>query len=485
MDSQAIVGPPTGTARTVLRFARHHRAKREAEVAAFVEELFSLGIRCGYDPFMIAVQSAVETGLEGVGGGWLSRAWEKHLNPGGIGITHDGALSPTWANGADAARAMLVHHAAYLGSLPAALVPYVGLDPHYHKVAEAGLAGSVRVWGDYGNGRWAVDPGYTAAIANRARAIRAFETVTDPNEEDPVMTPPIIDRFLEGKCYPNRRWGEVQGRPAYIVVHCQEGFNAGSYERFLTDDASATVMIGLDGGIWRVVREQDAAWANGDVRQASQKARDGILRLGPFPHPDPNLWSLSIEAEGFHNGQHPQVQLDAIIWQVKTWMRRYNIPARNILRHSDINGDRDRDHGRWFCPGDAVYVPVIAAAEEVTVRPNRAGYVNPTAPPSYDGNDKRLNGVLFHAAKGEVRAAVDGLNCREWARRNAFMTRPPLVAGEAFDVLYWIEGEKVEGEARWWVTASGSRIWSGGTDRRPAGLRFTPRITVPVLAGRP
>ncbi len=75
MERQTIVGPPTGTAQAVLRFARHHRAKREAEVVAFVEELFALGIRCGYDPFMIAVQSAVETGLEGVGGGWLSRAW--------------------------------------------------------------------------------------------------------------------------------------------------------------------------------------------------------------------------------------------------------------------------------------------------------------------------------------------------------------------------------------------------------------------------
>ncbi len=249
VEHLAIIGPPTGTKQAVLRFARHHRAEREAEVVAFVEGLFALGTRCGFDPFMIAAQSAVETGLEGAGGGWLSRAWEEHLNPGGIGISHDGAPSPTWVSGADAARAMLVHHAAYLGSLPAALAPYVGLDPRYHKVAEAGLAGSARVWGDYGNGRWAVDPGYAAAIANRAHDIRAFETRPDPHQEGPAMPPPIIDRFLEGKCYPNRRWRDVQGRPAYIVLHCQEGFNAGSYERFLTDDASATVMIGLDGGI--------------------------------------------------------------------------------------------------------------------------------------------------------------------------------------------------------------------------------------------
>ncbi len=219
------------------------------------------------------------------------------------------------------------------------------------------------------------------------------------------------------------------------------------------------------------------------MRQASWKAREGILTLGPFPDPDPNLWSLSIEAEGFHNGQHPQVQLDAIIWQVKTWMRRYNIPAKNILRHADINGDRDKNHGRWFCPGDAVYLPVIAAAKGVRVRVDRPGYVNPSPPPRYDGSDKRVNGVLFHAAKGQVRAAVDGLNCREWARRNAFMTRPPLLAGESFDVLYWIEGEKVEGEVRWWVTVTGSRIWSGGTDRRPAGTRFASGFGVFGLAG--
>ncbi|MDP9470962.1 MAG: hypothetical protein M3Q71_09900, partial [Chloroflexota bacterium] len=61
MDRLAIMGPPTGTAWTVLGFARHHQARREAEVVAFVEELFALGTRCGYDPFMIAAQSAVET----------------------------------------------------------------------------------------------------------------------------------------------------------------------------------------------------------------------------------------------------------------------------------------------------------------------------------------------------------------------------------------------------------------------------------------
>jgi hypothetical protein len=39
--------------------------------------------------------------------------------------------------------------------------------------------------------------------------------------------------------------------------------------------------------------------------------------------------------------------------------------------------------------------------------------------------------------------------------------------GERFRVVYWADGEDVNGEDRWWLTPNGSWAWVGGTDEKP------------------
>lgn len=95
------------------------------------------------------------------------------------------------------------------------------------------------------------------------------------------------------------------------------------------------------------------------------------------------------------------------------------------------------------------------------------GACTPVPPPPFDGTDKQIGAVVFHAARQTVEVDQDGLRCRQFADPESCETRVALRQGETFDALYWVEGVEVNGERRWWVAASGSRIWSGGTIQKP------------------
>jgi hypothetical protein len=181
MALHPVAGPATGTKEAVLGFAQAVSSARMNEVEAFLDELFDLGARCGYNPFLIAAQSAVETGDNVIGGGWLNRWWRERLNPGAIGITGhppQDEASQTWNNGRDAARGMLLHHAAYRLELHPLLEPFRALNKRYELARDmvaASPRGPVRHWEDLGNGFWAVDPNYAAIVLRRAAEISEFE----------------------------------------------------------------------------------------------------------------------------------------------------------------------------------------------------------------------------------------------------------------------------------------------------------------------
>ncbi len=91
----------------------------------------------------------------------------------------------------------------------------------------------------------------------------------------------------------------------------------------------------------------------------------------------------------------------------------------------------------------------------------------PFPPPPFDGADKQVGDVVFHAAPQTVEVTQDGLRCRQFAVLNSCETRDPLRQGDTFEALYWVEGDAFDGQRRWWVAESGSRIWGGGTIPRP------------------
>lgn len=91
----------------------------------------------------------------------------------------------------------------------------------------------------------------------------------------------------------------------------------------------------------------------------------------------------------------------------------------------------------------------------------------PVRPPAFDGADKTVGEVLFHAAGRRVEVERDGLRRRQFADPASCETGDPFAPGAVFDAAYWVEGALADGERRWWVTAAGDRIWAGGTRQKP------------------
>jgi hypothetical protein len=297
------------------------------------------------------------------------------------------------------------------------------------------------------------------------------------------MTPTIANKYLHetqsGYAGVERRYrGRGGMSPKIIVLHIQEGSSWGSWTWFHQVSASSTIFANKNGSIWNLVPEGDAPWTNGDVKSPSAKAVAVMNKFGW----DPNYYTLSIETEGF-TGEWPkaQAQLDAVVWQIKTWMRKYNIPKEMIFRHADFNSV-----SRSRCPGDAFFNYVMKALDGTEV-PTHAVVVSPeTVTPmpliangeKWNGlKDVTVNGVEFKADKRSVTVDADVLNGRQWASTVSRRTNTPKTKGQTISVLGWANGEDIDGELRWWIAADGTRYWVGGTAQKPSA---TAVVTAPA-----
>lgn len=268
----------------------------------------------------------------------------------------------------------------------------------------------------------------------------------------------------------------VTGKPSWIVLHIQQGSSWGSWQHFHTAQASSTVTIQRDGSIWRLVPEEHGPWTNGDDMFPTSTGQ----RLVDLPG-NSNIWTLSIETEGYSYAPNPsgwaawpkpEAQINAIVWQVVDWMKRYNIPLSNVIRHKDLN-TRDK----WICPGDDLFSEVVNRVRALTSSGGgNVSYVQPRPVVLADGTrwdglkDATVSGLVFHADLKAVKAVKTGANFRQWASRDAALTRGISTAGEEFGVLGWVRGETVAKEDRWWITKTGSRVHVLDTVERPTEL---------------
>lgn len=283
-------------------------------------------------------------------------------------------------------------------------------------------------------------------------------------------TPTIIDKFLPTPKWNHNRFDPqlgIHARPRFIVIHVQEGTSEHSWNHHaFVAKASATVFANRDGTIWRCVPEQHGPWTNGDTCDSTA---DGwrLRNLGG----DPNNWSLTIETEGFSSHRPDSLgriaptepQFQSVVWQVRTWMDRYDIPVENVIRHADVNMCT-----RDFCPGNPYF-------QRLRTELQAAVSVQPAAPPppEFNGLDVVINGRTFHAVPStqqRQKVKTDVLRRRKWAESSAPELGPPLARGEEFIANYWVEGQEVNDESRWWVAQDGARLWCGGTDKTPDDL---------------
>jgi N-acetylmuramoyl-L-alanine amidase len=126
-----------------------------------------------------------------------------------------------------------------------------------------------------------------------------------------------------------------------IVIHYTDMKTAQDALNRMCDkkaEASAHYMIDLDGTIYQLVEEEKRAW------HAGVSFWDGET--------DVNSISIGIELvnKGHSNGYHPfpQEQMQSLIKLCKDIKTRYEIPAENIVGHSDVAPDRKQDPGHLF-----------------------------------------------------------------------------------------------------------------------------------------
>ncbi len=251
-----ILSPPRGTLAQARTFAaRSTFPSGDADILAYLTEVFRLSPKVGIDPAIVVAQSAEETG------NWTSDAWRERRNPAGIGVTDGQDFGYSWADGTAAARGQIVHLIGYAAFNPnpepgrltaeqaATVGNYRGLDPRWDALIDSGWAGTVHTIRDL-TGKWATDPAYHDKIAARGNLI--FPGLVDQTGG------PMLDIDVD---LVSRHNGLLTTPQARITVHNTGAGNSRQQERafvangggsegvmyhFAVDETGATQIMPLD-----------------------------------------------------------------------------------------------------------------------------------------------------------------------------------------------------------------------------------------------
>jgi len=143
--------------------------------------------------------------------------------------------------------------------------------------------------------------------------------------------------------YPDGSPGRNGYRPIAIVMHIAEGSLAACDHWFNSpnnQNSSSHYCVGKRGEIHQYVKEDDAAWCNGPVNRPTW----------PFliPGVNPNLYTISIEHEGYSGQPWTEEMFQADIWLIRQIAQRWQIPfdPDHIIGHYRIDSVN-----RARCPG--------------------------------------------------------------------------------------------------------------------------------------
>lgn len=133
-------------------------------------------------------------------------------------------------------------------------------------------------------------------------------------------------------------------KPLAIINHIMEGTLTGTDDWFnqTASQVSSHYGVGRNGEVHQYVKEEDTAWANG------RKLAPDQAWLDNFPAVNPNLWTISIEHEGYPNQELTPEQTAASIELQRNIAAKWNIPIddTHITGHFRIDSQGKKD-----CPG--------------------------------------------------------------------------------------------------------------------------------------
>jgi len=125
--------------------------------------------------------------------------------------------------------------------------------------------------------------------------------------------------------------------PSLVVLHYTAMAGARAALDRLCDPAaevSAHYLIGADGTVWQMVREEDRAWHAG---AGSWQGRDDI-----------NSRSVGIELDNLGTHPFPEPQMAALEALLPGLMARWGITPAGVIGHSDMAPGRKCDPGPRF-----------------------------------------------------------------------------------------------------------------------------------------
>ena len=150
---------------------------------------------------------------------------------------------------------------------------------------------------------------------------------------------------------PSMNFEERQDKIQFIILHATDTKTLEETFTHLIDSVepnrvSAHYVIDRTGYVFALVPEDCTAWHAGISDWNGYNKKTGRNSL--------NHASIGIElqCEGDGKGDNfkgfTKLQLQACDELVKRLMKRHNIPAQNVLRHSDVAPNRKKDPGRHF-----------------------------------------------------------------------------------------------------------------------------------------
>jgi len=145
---------------------------------------------------------------------------------------------------------------------------------------------------------------------------------------------------MEALWHPSPNFSKRDADIRFIVLHGTWMADDTEVIERLCDPAaevSAHYLIDFNGKLHQFVKEEDVAWHAG---KSCWQGYEGL-----------NKYSIGIEVSNLGEevgAPYTAAQYNALISLLKELAQRYNLPAENVIAHSDIAPDRKNDPGAHF-----------------------------------------------------------------------------------------------------------------------------------------
>lgn len=238
---------------------------------------------------------------------------------------------------------------------------------------------------------------------------------------------------------PNFTTGRKIYKPEAVVIHIMEGTLSGTDSWFKNpaSKVSAHYGIGKTGEVHQYVDELNTAWHAGRVNAPSwqliKPASNGLFI-------NPNYYTVGIEHEGNEDSDWTEAMYNSSSEMVRAICSRWNIPIdrNHIIGHHEI-------YSLKTCPGNKVDLNKLVALASNNPVPDPPGAIEKITQPG-----KATTRVLLNIRRQPNTA-------------NGAFTRVSAGVQLSYDG-FTNNGEKVNGNSKWFYTHEGNWFWSGGVE---------------------